>query len=93
MEGQPYTFRGGKRKPLQSESSAAVLILCVIFADSDYASAIAPTGQPASHAPQSMHAFSSITAVASNVIAPTGQVPVHAPQETHISSLTLRAIV
>ena len=55
-----------------------------------YASLIAPTGQPSSHAPQSMHCSGSTTYLLSpSAIAPTGQVSAHAPHWMQSSPITL----
>ena len=55
-----------------------------------YASEIAPTGQPSSHAPQSMHSSALTTYLPSpSEIADTGQVSAQAPQEMQSSLITL----
>ena len=60
----------------------------------DYASTIAPTGQPSSHAPQSMHSSGLMTNLPSpSAIALTGQVSAHAPQLIHSSLISLGIVV
>jgi len=59
-----------------------------------YFSLIAPTGQDASHAPQSMHSFSSTSYFASpSLIALVGHSPAHAPHEIHSSLMNLGMII
>ena len=59
-----------------------------------YASLIAPTGQPSSHAPQSMHCSGSTTYLLSpSAIAPTGQVSAQAPHWMHSSLITLGIVL
>ena len=60
----------------------------------NYASLIAPTGQPSSHAPQSMHCSGSTTYLLSpSAIAPTGQVSAQAPHWMHSSLITLGIVL
>ena len=59
-----------------------------------YASLIAPTGQPSSQAPQSMHCSGSTTYLLSpSAIAPTGQVSAQAPHWMHSSLITLGIVL
>jgi len=64
-----------------------------LFVERQSAALIAPTGQAASQAPQSMHSSALTTYFPSpSLIAPTGHSPAQDPQERH-SSLITRAIM
>ena len=68
--------------------------MCDFFVLSYYASVIAPTGQPSSQAPQSMHWSASTTYLLSpSEIAPTGQVSAQAPHWMHSSLITLGIVL
>ena len=79
----------------KTKRSARLLFVSDVLMSDDvvYASEIAPTGQPSSHAPQSMHSSALTTYLPSpSEIADTGQVSAHAPQEMQSSLITLAMV-
>ncbi len=85
----PYIKTFGVFKNYNIKNGAILAPFFIVFC-CYYASLIAPTGQPSSHAPQSMHCSGSTTYLLSpSAIAPTGQVSAHAPHWMQSSPITL----
>ena len=81
-------------KALRFAKEKATAWVALFFCRVNYASTIAPTGQPSSHAPQSIHSSALITNLPSpSEIALTGQVSAHAPHMMHSSLISLGIVI